>query len=118
MVTKVSGCLVKILLVLVGVVLGTVLTGLTGILLFLPDRDLVSSIPPTSTGPGIYVKKIERTVGGTSFELWLGPSEDRGHIVPIPNGWDNAPEHEFTSDGVRLKFRGGGEIFVPKASYS
>lgn len=118
MVTNVSGCLVKMLLVLFGVVVGTVLTAVTGVLLFLPSKETVSSTPPTSDAPGVYVKKVERTVGGTSFELWLGPSEDRGHVVPIPGGWDNAPQHEFTQGGVRLKFRNGGEIFVPEASYN
>ncbi|GLZ33001.1 hypothetical protein Lesp02_51890 [Lentzea sp. NBRC 105346] len=118
MVTNVSGCLVKLLLVLFGVVVGTALTAVTAVLLFLPSRSTVSSTPPSSDGPGIYVKKVERTVGNTEFELWLGPTEDRGHVVHIPAGWDTAPEHEFTPDGVRLKFRGGGEIFVPKGSYS
>ena len=79
MATKVSGCLVKMLLFGLGVVMGTGLTAVTGVVLFLPDRTTVISVDPTSTAPGVYVKKVERLVGGTSYEIWLGPSADRGH---------------------------------------
>ncbi len=118
MATKVSGCLVKMLLVLFGVVMGTGLTTVAGVLLFIPDRTTVISVDPTSANPGVYVKKVERMVGGTYYEIWLGPSPDRGHVVTVPSGWDYDPSRETTGDGMRLKFRDGGEIFVPKASYS
>jgi hypothetical protein len=118
MATNVSGCLVKILLFLLGAVMGTGLTAVAGVVMFVPDRTTVISVDPTSTAPGVYVKKVERLVGGTSYEIWLGPSPDRGHVVTVPNGWDHDPQRETTSDGVRLKFGNGGEIFVPKASYS
>jgi hypothetical protein len=118
MATKVSGCLVKMLLFLLGVVMGTGLTAVAGVLLFVPDRTTVISVDPTSTAPGVYVKKVERLVGGTFYEIWLGPSPDRGHVVTVPGGWDHDPERETTEDGMRLKFDNGGEIFVPKASYS
>lgn len=118
MATNVSGCLVKILLFLLGAVLGTGLTAVTGVLLFVPDTTVVKSVEPTSTAPGVYVKKVERFVGGAHYEVWLGPSPDRGHVVTVPAGWDHDPEHEATGDGLRLKFDNGGEIFVPEASYS
>lgn len=118
MATKVSGCLVKMLLVLFGVVMGTGLTAVAGVLLFIPDRTTVISVDPTSTAPGVYVKKVERMVGGAYYEVWLGPTEDRGHVVTVPAGWDHDPARENTNDGLRLKFRNGGEILVPKASYS
>jgi hypothetical protein len=118
MATKVSGCLVKMLLFLLGVVMGTGLTAVAGVVLFAPDRTTVISVDPTSTAPGVYVKKVERLVGGTYYEIWLGPSPDRGHVVTVPNGWDHDPRREATNDGMRLKFGNGGEIFVPKASYS
>lgn len=118
MATKVSGCLVQILLFLLGAVLGTGLTAVAGVVMFVPDRTTVISVDPTSTDPGVYVKKVERLVGGTYYEIWLGPSPDRGHVVTVPAGWDHDPKRETTSDGMRLKFGNGGEIFVPKASYS
>jgi hypothetical protein len=116
--TKVSGCLVKMLLVLFGVVVGTGLTAVTCVLLFLPDRTTVISVDPTATSPGVYVKEVDRVVGGTSYEIWLGPTPDRGHVVTVPAGWEHDPDRESTPDGMRLRFDNGGEIFVPKASYS
>jgi hypothetical protein len=118
MATNVSGCLVKILLFLLGAILGTGMTAVAGVVMFVPDRTTVISVDPTSTAPGVYVKKVERLVGGTYYEIWLGPSADRGHVVTVPNGWEHDPERETTSTGMRLKFDNGGEIFVPKASYS
>ncbi|SDH24201.1 hypothetical protein SAMN05216553_118102 [Lentzea fradiae] len=118
MATNVSGCLVKILLFLLGAVLGTGLTAVTGVLLFLPDSTVVVSVEPTSTSPGVYVKKVEQFVGGTHYEIWLGPTPDRGHVVRVPAGWDHDPERETTDGGLRLRFDNGGEIFVPEASYS
>lgn len=118
MATNVSGCLVKMLLFLLGVVMGTGLTAVAGVVLFLPDRAVVVSVEPTSTAPGVYVKKVERLVGGTYYEIWLGPTPDRGHVVTVPSGWEHDPERETTETGMRLKFDNGGEIFVPKASYS
>lgn len=118
MATNVSGCLVKMLLFLLGAVMGTGLTAVAGVVLFLPDRATVVSVEPTSTAPGVYVKKVERLVGGTYYEIWLGPTPDRGHVVTVPSGWEHDPEREMTNEGMRLKFDNGGEIFVPKASYS
>ncbi|HEX8865908.1 MAG TPA: hypothetical protein VF821_09655 [Lentzea sp.] len=118
MATNVSGCLVKILLFLLGAVLGTGLTAVAGVVMFVPDRTTVISVDPTSTAPGVYVKKVERLVGGTYYEIWLGPSPDRGHVVTVPAGWEHDPDREISDGGLRLKFDNGGEIFVPKASYS
>jgi hypothetical protein len=118
MATNVSGCLVKILLFLLGAVMGTGLTAVAGVVMFLPDSTTVISVDPTSTSPGVYVKKVERLVGGTHYEIWLGPTPDRGYVVTVPGGWGHDPQREATDDGMRLKFDKGGEIFVPKASYS
>lgn len=118
MATNVSGCLVKILLFLLGVVMGTGLTAVAGVVMFVPDRTIVVSVDPTSTAPGVYVKKVEPLVGSTYYEIWLGPTPDRGHKVTVPSGWEHDPERETTNDGMRLKFDNGGEIFVPEASYS
>ncbi|SDL11858.1 hypothetical protein SAMN04488074_10954 [Lentzea albidocapillata subsp. violacea] len=118
MATNVSGCLVKVLLFLLGAVMGTGLTAVAGVVMFVPDSTTMTSVEPTSTAPGMYVKKIERVVGGTHYEIWLGPSADRGYVVTVPGGWGHEPKREPAEDGVRLKFANGGEIFVPKASYS
>jgi len=118
MATKVSGCLVQTLLFLLGAVLGTGLTAVAGVVMFVPDRTTVISVDPTSSSPGVYVKKVEQLVGGTHYEIWLGPTPDRGHVVTVPAGWDHDPQRESSDTGMRLKFDNGGEIFVPKASYS
>lgn len=118
MATKVSGCLVQTLLFLLGAVLGTGLTAVAGVVMFVPDRTTVISVDPTAESPGVYVKEVSRLVGGTYYEIWLGPTADRGHVVTVPSGWDHDPQRDTSSDGVRLKFDNGGEIFVPKASYS
>ncbi|MFD9703085.1 hypothetical protein [Lentzea sp. NPDC059081] len=118
MATNVSGCLVKILLFLLGAVMGTGLTAVAGVVMFVPDRTTVISVDPTSTSPGVYVKEVEQLVGSTYYEIWLGPTPDRGHVVTVPTGWDHDPERETTDAGLRLKFDNGGEIFVPKAAYS
>ncbi|HEX7307315.1 hypothetical protein [Lentzea sp.] len=118
MATNVSGCLVKILLFVLGAVMGTALTAVAVVVMFVPDRTTVISVDPTSTSPGVYVKKVEQLVGSTYYEIWLGPTPDRGHVVTVPAGWEHDPERETTGDGLRLKFDNGGEIFVPKASYS
>ena len=118
MATKVSGCLVQSLLFLLGAVLGTGLTAVAGVVMFVPDRTTVISVDPTAESPGVYVKEVSRVVGGTYYEIWLGPTPDRGHVVTVPSGWDHDPRRESSSDGMRLKFGNGGEIFVPKASYS
>ncbi|GHH49689.1 hypothetical protein [Lentzea cavernae] len=118
MATNVSGCLVKVLLFVLGAVMGTGLTAVAGVVMFVPDSTTVSSVEPTAESPGVYVKKVERVVGGSHYEIWLGPSPDRGHVVTVPTGWSHEPQRESSSDGLRLKFDNGGEIFVPKASYS
>lgn len=118
MATNVSGCLVKVLLFLLGAVMGTGLTAVAGVVMFVPDSTTVSSAEPTSDAPGMYVKKVERVVGGDHYEVWLGPSPDRGYVVTVPGGWGHEPKRESGQDGVRLKFGNGGEIFVPKASYT
>ncbi|MDX3658082.1 hypothetical protein PV646_12315 [Streptomyces sp. ID05-26A] len=118
MATNVSGCMVKILLFLLGAVMGTGLTAVAGVVMFLPDTTTVSSVDPTTEAPGVYVKKVDRLVGGTHYEVWLGPSADRGFVVTVPGGWGHEPQRETSDAGVRLKFDKGGEIFVPKASYS
>jgi hypothetical protein len=103
----VAGCLIKILLVLLGAIVGTVLTVVAAVVLFVPDRTTVHS------KPGVFVKKVERIVGSPSYEVWLGPDESRGHVVPIPSGWDTDPDVSTEPGGVRLRFDNGAEIFVP-----
>ncbi|WNV91696.1 hypothetical protein [Umezawaea sp. Da 62-37] len=113
----VTGCLVKILVFLLGAILGTGLTVVAGVVLFLPDRTTVHAKPQSTGGPGVFVKKVESLVGATSYEVWLGPDESRGHIVPIPHGWEDDPEAVFGDGGTRLRFDNGGEIFVPESAY-
>jgi hypothetical protein len=113
----VTGCLVKILVFMLGAILGTVLTVVTAVVLFIPGRTTVHSKPQSADGPGVFVKKVESIVGATSYEVWLGPDDSRGHVVPIPSGWGDDPAVEFASQGTKLRFANGGEIFVPESAY-
>ncbi|ONI81896.1 hypothetical protein ALI22I_37540 [Saccharothrix sp. ALI-22-I] len=109
-----KGCLVNIALFVVGAIVGTGLTATAAVILFLP------SVTTTSTDngtPNVYVKQRSTLIGGTDHEVWLGQTEDYGHRVQVPNGWDTTPEIERRADGVELRFDNGGRIFVPAASY-
>lgn len=112
----VTGCLVKILVMMLGAILGTVLTAVAGVVLFIPDRTTVHSTPQSARGPGVFVKRVDSIVGAASYEVWIGPDESRGAVVPIPRGWDSDPDAVFENGGTRLRFDGGGEIFVPETA--
>ncbi|MCS7483383.1 hypothetical protein ACFFQW_37375 [Umezawaea endophytica] len=112
----VTGCLVKILVMMLGAILGTVLTVVAGVVLFIPDRTTVRSTPQSPQGPGVFVKEVGSIVGSTSFEVWIGPDESRGTVVPIPRGWGGDPDAVFESGGTRLRFDNGAEIFVPSTA--
>jgi hypothetical protein len=114
----VTGCLVKILVMMLGAILGTALTAVAAVVLFIPDRTTVHSKPQSAQGPGVFVKKVDSIVGSASYEVWIGPDDSRGAVVPIPRGWDSDPEAAFGDGGTRLRFAGGAEIFVPEAAYA
>jgi hypothetical protein len=114
----VTGCLVKILVMMLGAILGTALTAVAAVVLFIPDRTTVHSKPQSAQGPGVFVKKVDSIVGSASYEVWIGPDDSRGAVVPIPRGWDSDPEAVFGDGGTRLRFAGGAEIFVPEATYA
>jgi hypothetical protein len=113
----VTGCLVKVLVFMLGAILGTALTVVTAVVLFIPGRTTIHSKPQSADGPGVFVKKVESVVGAASYEVWLGPDDSRGHVVPIPHGWADDPAIEFTGQGTKLRFDNGGEIFVPESAY-
>jgi hypothetical protein len=114
----ITGCLVKILVMMLGAILGTVLTVVAGVVLFIPDRTTVHSKPQSTQGPGVFVKEVDSIVGSTGYEVWIGPDDSRGAVVPIPRGWDSDPDAVFGDGGTRLRFTNGGEIFVPEAAYA
>ncbi|MFD1151318.1 hypothetical protein [Saccharothrix hoggarensis] len=109
-----KGCLVNVLLFVVGAVVGTGLTATAAVLLFLPGTTTTSTDEGT---PNVYVKERSSLLGGTDREVWLGPTEDHGHVVPIPKGWDDTPEVHRVTGGVELRFDHGGLIFVPESTY-
>ncbi|NUT54175.1 MAG: hypothetical protein HOV94_43825 [Saccharothrix sp.] len=113
--TKRKGCLLNVLLFVVGAIVGTGLTATAAVLLFLPSTTTTSTNEGT---PNVYVKERSSLVGGTEHEVWLGRSPDYGHVVRIPSGWDDTPEVERRPDGVELVFDDGGRIFVPESAYS
>ncbi|WP_033433468.1 hypothetical protein [Saccharothrix syringae] len=125
-----KGCLLNVLLFGFGAILGTGLTAVAAVLLFLPSSTTVDT---NEGSPNVYVKERTRLIGGTEHEVWLGQTEDYGHVVPIPDGWGTAPEVVRTEEGVELRFGGGGggegegggtsgigggRIFVPKEAYT
>jgi hypothetical protein len=113
----VTGCLVKLLLVLLGAVMGTVLTAIAAVILFLPSRNTLHATPAAGDHPGVCVKEVDRLIGRTEYEVWLGRTDNRGHVVPVPAGWGSDPQADFAADSVRLRFSNGGEISVPKSDY-
>lgn len=112
--TTKKGCLVNVLLFVVGAIVGTGLTATTAVLLFLPTTTTTST---NEGAPSVYTKQKTSLVGGTDHEIWLGGSPDYGHVVRIPSGWDTTPEIDRQADGVELRFDNGGRIFVPESSY-
>ncbi|MBY8847466.1 hypothetical protein [Saccharothrix longispora] len=109
-----KGCVLNVLLFGFGAVIGTGLTAVAAVVLFLPAVDTVSTDEGT---PNVYVKERSRLVGGTEHEVWLGRGEDHGHVVEVPGGWGADPEVVRQEGGVELRFDGGGRIFVPEADY-
>ncbi|PSL55621.1 hypothetical protein B0I31_105591 [Saccharothrix carnea] len=111
---KHRGCLLNVVLFVVGAIVGTGLTATAAVLLFLPSVTLTSTNEGT---PNVYTKQRSSLLGGTDHEVWLGRSPDHGHVVEIPSGWGDKPEVDRRPDGVELKFDHGGRIFVPESSY-
>ncbi|MFD0199719.1 MULTISPECIES: hypothetical protein [Saccharothrix] len=109
-----KGCLLNVVLFVVGAIVGTGLTATAAVLLFLPSVTLTSTNEGT---PNVYTKQRSSLLGGTDHEVWLGESPDHGHVVEIPSGWDDTPEVDRRPDGVELRFDHGGRIFVPESSY-
>ncbi|WP_447005228.1 hypothetical protein ACRAKI_01370 [Saccharothrix isguenensis] len=112
--TKKTGCLVNVLLFVVGGIVGTVLTATAALALFWPTYTTTSTDEGT---PNVYVKKRSSLLGSVEHEVWLGRTPDYGHDVPIPGGWDTTPEVDRQPGGVELRFDNGGRIFVPESTY-
>ncbi|WP_433267453.1 hypothetical protein ACQPZF_01520 [Actinosynnema sp. CS-041913] len=112
--TATRGCLVKVLLFVLGAIVGIGMTTIFATIIFLPTNETISADPGT---PGVWVKKSESLIGAPDYQVWLGRTEDYGHVVEIPPGWDHTPEVVRRPDGVELGFDNGGRIFVPAAAY-
>ncbi|MEU4801178.1 hypothetical protein [Actinosynnema sp. NPDC023587] len=112
--TTTRGCLVKVLLFVLGAMVGTGMTAVLAVVLLLPSTETVGADPGT---PGVWVKKRESLLGTADYQVWVGQDEDRGHVVEIPPGWDHTPEVVRGGDGVELAFDNGGRIFVPESAY-
>ncbi|MBB5959010.1 hypothetical protein FHS29_005619 [Saccharothrix tamanrassetensis] len=112
--TAKKGCLVNVLLFALGAIIGIGMTTVSGLIIFLSTTETISSDEGT---PGVWVKKSESVLGPPEYEVWLGRSEDHGHVVEIPGGWDDSPEVVRQPDGVELRFDNGGRIFVPASAY-
>ncbi|MFE9743978.1 hypothetical protein ACFYOT_03635 [Saccharothrix saharensis] len=109
-----KGCLINVLLFVVGAIVGTGLTATAAVLLFLPSTTVTST---NEGSPNVYVKERSSLIGGTDHEVWLGLSPDHGHVITIPNGWGTTPQVDRRPGGVELGFEHGGRIFVPESSY-
>lgn len=112
--TAKKGCLLNVLLFVLGAVVGTGMTAVLAVLAFLPSRDTISADPGD---PGVWVKEVDTLLGAPEYEVWLGKSEDHGHVVEVPAGWGHAPEVVRQADGVELRFGNSGRIFVPASTY-
>ncbi|RKT52107.1 hypothetical protein [Saccharothrix australiensis] len=112
--TTTRGRLAKVLLFVLGAIVGTGLTAVLLVVLLLPTTSTISSDPGE---PGVWVKRSDTLLGLPDHEVWLGRAEDRGHVVEIPNGWGHSPEVDRRPDGVELRFDNGGRIFVPASAY-
>jgi hypothetical protein len=116
--TSNSGCLLKILLFVVGGFAATVLTVVAVVVLWWPFSHVVHATPPGEEGYGVWVKETSRLVDSVpTHEVWIGRSEDHGFVVEIPGGWGTEPRPEFVGGGLRLYFDRGAEVFVPESSY-
>ncbi|MBP2475285.1 hypothetical protein JOF53_004157 [Crossiella equi] len=126
--SRVVGCVAKLGLALLGAVFGTVLTALVALALFLPVRQTVATqVPPTAVaeaggyaGYALAVKRVGTFVArGGDYEVWLGrrQGEDvpRGHVVPVPRGWQaqKSVTARWGAERVVLEFAGGGRVEVP-----
>ncbi|WP_440902314.1 hypothetical protein [Actinosynnema sp.] len=114
---KGKGCLVNLAALVAGAFGGVALTAVTGVLLFMPSTDVISSKPTEGDKPGIYVQESTRFFGGPTHEVWLGCVE-RAHVIEVPTGWEPIPEVEYTGTGLDLVFPDGGRISVPEAKYA
>ncbi|GAA0239138.1 hypothetical protein GCM10010492_42910 [Saccharothrix mutabilis subsp. mutabilis] len=112
--TAKKGCLLNVLLFVLGAVVGTGMTAVLAVLAFLPSRDTISADPGD---PGVWVKEVDTLLGAPEYEVWLGGSEDHGHVVEVPAGWGHSPEVVRQADGVELRFGNSGRIFVPASTY-
>ncbi|MGM1059663.1 hypothetical protein [Saccharothrix sp. Mg75] len=112
--TAKKGCLVNVLLFGSGGVIGTGLTAVAAVVLFLPTSETIHTYEGT---PNVYVKEESRLLGGTDHEVWLGRAEDHGFVVAVPGGWGTEPEVVRQEGGVELRFGTGRRIFVPEEDY-
>lgn len=113
--TAKKGCLVNVMMFVVGAFAATGLTTALALIAFLPLTSTVGSDPGT---PGVWVKKSEALVGAPGYEVLLGSTEDYGHVVGIPRGWGHTPQVVRHPDRVELRFDNGGLISVPASTYS
>lgn len=127
-----AGCLLKLSLVLGGAVLGTVLTVVVALGLFLPARSTVQvQSPPTAVaqagdyaGYALAVKRVGTLVSpGNEYEVWLGRRNGgevpRGQVIPVPRGWraESGLTVRWSQETVRMDFAGGGRIEVPVRAF-
>ncbi|GAA3995109.1 hypothetical protein GCM10022247_13610 [Allokutzneria multivorans] len=121
------GCLANIVSVVLGALVGTVMTVVAGLLLFLPTTSTVSvnDAPAEVASAGDYTgyaaatKRTSRVFGGDSDAVWLGRNSGgdvtRGHVVEVSAGWGPTAEMrvEWLADAAVLRFPRGVEIRVP-----
>ncbi|MBP2340302.1 hypothetical protein [Saccharothrix coeruleofusca] len=94
------------------------LTTAATLVLFLPTTTTISSRQPEGEVPGVFVKRHGSPMGGRDYEVWLGQTEDRGHVVRIPSGWGTDFEVRPVEGGLELAFASGGRVFVPERFYT
>ncbi|MFB9906262.1 hypothetical protein [Allokutzneria oryzae] len=121
------GCLANVVSVILGALIGTVMTVVAGVLLFLPSTSTVAvhDAPAEVAAPNGYdgyaaaVKRTSRVFGGDSVAVWLGRRSGgdvtRGHVVEVSPGWgpESGLRVEWLADAAVLRFTAGVEVRVP-----
>ncbi|MCP3799852.1 hypothetical protein NLX83_11360 [Allokutzneria sp. A3M-2-11 16] len=121
------GCLANVVSVILGALVGTVMTVVAGLLLFLPTTSTVAvhAAPAEIASAGGYpgyaaaVKRTSRFFGGDSDAVWLGHANagdvTRGHVVEVSPGWGPTTDLrvEWLADKAVLRFSRGAEVSVP-----
>ncbi|AOS61093.1 hypothetical protein [Actinoalloteichus hymeniacidonis] len=119
----VRGCLGRIALIVVGSLIGTVLTVVLGLAILLPWRSENTEVPvtgeitvPLDRAPTVELR-IRSSLVSTINTVWIGDRIDDdafyGVAVPVPGNAVAGLRAEWVESGLRLHTDEGFEVLVP-----